>query len=113
MSFDPSIAEQELLEDTLRQSSQPMRRRDVLVAAGSGLGLASCVAAVWTIAPPHAFAIFPALVCLLVLAVSIAIPFDTPLGFTVPTQLAFVPLLFAMPLALVPIGVMVASCLRR
>ena len=111
MSFDPSITEQELLEDTLRQSAQPIRRRDALVAVVSGIGLASSVAAVWMIAPPHAFAILPALICLLVFAVSATIPFDTPLGFTVPTQLAFVPLLFAMPVALVPIGVMVAFVL--
>ncbi len=34
--------------------------------------------------------------------------FDTPIGFTVPTQLAFVPLLFAAPLALAAPAVMVA-----
>ena len=39
--------------------------------------------------------------------------FDTPFGFTVATQLAFVPLLFALPVPLVPIavvcGLMLAS----
>ena len=34
--------------------------------------------------------------------------FDTPFGFTAATQLAFVPLLFAMPVALVPIAVLIA-----
>ena len=34
--------------------------------------------------------------------------FDTPLGFTVPTQLAFVPLVFAVPPAIVPIAVALA-----
>jgi putative nucleotidyltransferase with HDIG domain len=37
--------------------------------------------------------------------------FDTPFGFTVATQLAFVPLLFAMPVALVPIAVAAAMVL--
>ena len=39
--------------------------------------------------------------------------FDTPFGFTVPTQLAFVPLLFAAPLAIVPIAVVVAFAIAR
>ena len=113
MSFDPSLTEQELLEDTLRRSAQPMRRREVIAAVMSVIALASSTAAVWSIAPPHPFPLVPALICLLVLAVASTIPFDTPLGFTVPTQLAFVPLLFAMPVALVPIAVPLAFVLAK
>jgi putative nucleotidyltransferase with HDIG domain len=113
MSFDPSLTEQELLEDTLRRSTQPMRRREVIAAVISVIALASSTAAVWSIAPPHSFPLLPALICLLVLAVASTIPFDTPLGFTVPTQLAFVPLLFAMPVALVPIAVTAAFVLTK
>ncbi len=113
MSFDPSLTEQALLEDTFRRRAQPMRRQEALPAMISAVALASCTAVVWSIAPPHAFALAPALICLLVLTVSSTIPFDTPLGFTVPTQLAFVPLLFAMPLALVPIAVTVAFLLAK
>ncbi|MGO9900048.1 MAG: HD-GYP domain-containing protein, partial [Solirubrobacteraceae bacterium] len=41
-------------------------------------------------------------------AVATRVRFDMPFGFTVPTQLAFVPLLFAMPVVLVPIAVALA-----
>ena len=43
-----------------------------------------------------------------VLALSMRVRFDTPLGYSVPTQLAFVPLVFAVPGALVPLVVMLA-----
>jgi putative nucleotidyltransferase with HDIG domain len=49
-----------------------------------------------------------------VLVLAMFVRIDTPFGFTPPTQLAFVPLVFAMPLALVPIAVAVGlaiSCL--
>jgi HD-GYP domain-containing protein (c-di-GMP phosphodiesterase class II) len=39
--------------------------------------------------------------------------FETPFGFTVPTQLGFVPLLFAMPVAIVPIAVVMALVIGR
>ncbi|HUA06313.1 MAG TPA: HD-GYP domain-containing protein [Solirubrobacteraceae bacterium] len=113
MSFDPSLTEQELLEDTLRRVATPMHRREAVATVLSIAGLAVSVTVLWSIAPPHAFALAPALICLFVLALSTTIPFDTPLGYTVPTQLAFVPLLFAMPLALVPIGVAAAFLLAR
>jgi len=113
MSFDPSLTEQELLEDTLRRSAAPLRRREVIATALSCAALAASVVALWSIAPPHAFALAPALICLFVLTVSTTIPFDTPLGYTVPTQLAFVPLLFAMPVALVPIAVTVSFLLAK
>ncbi len=105
MSFDPTLIERELLEDHLRQRAEPMNRREALASLTSAAAFAAAVAAVWSIAPPRAFAIAPAVICMLVLALSITIQFDTPFGFTVPSQLAFVPLLFAMPIALVPIAV--------
>jgi putative nucleotidyltransferase with HDIG domain len=104
MSFDPTLTEQVLLEDTLRRRAVPMHRREVLAVGISSVAFVASIAAVWSIAPPQAFALAPVLLCLLVMALSITIPFDTPLGFTVPTQLAFVPLLFVTPVALVPIA---------
>jgi hypothetical protein len=55
------------------------------------------VACLWVLDPPRSFAVWPAAVCLGVLALATRVRFDIPLGFTVPTQVAFVPLLFAMP----------------
>ncbi len=62
-----------------------------------GRFIAAIVGALVDRATARRFAVVPAIVCLLVLALSIKVRFDTPLGFTVATQLAFVPLLFAMP----------------
>ena len=67
----------------------------------------------WLYLPPGNFSVGPALACWLVLVVASRIRIDTPFGFTVPTQLAFVPLVFAMPLALVPIAVVAAYVVAR
>ena len=50
----------------------------------------------------------PALLCLAVLVVASNVRFDTPFGYTVATQLAFVPMLFAVPVAVGPIAAFVA-----
>jgi putative nucleotidyltransferase with HDIG domain len=105
MSFEPSFEEQELLADTLERAGSEMTARE-RVAGLIGTAAFTCAAAVlWSLRPPHSFAIAPAVVCLLVLVAATLVRFDTPFGFTDATQLGFVPLLFAMPLALVPVMV--------
>jgi hypothetical protein len=113
MSLEPSLDEQELLADRFRRARVAMTSRERLVDALVGIGFAFAVAFVWLIRPPHAFALLPAGLCLLVLGLATWVRFDTPFGFTVPTQLGFVPLLFAMPVALVPVGVAVALIVAR
>ena len=66
------------------------------------------VAGIWWVRPPHAFGLLGAALCFLVLVLATRVHFDTPLGFTVPTQLAFVPLVFAVPVAILPIAVVAA-----
>jgi putative nucleotidyltransferase with HDIG domain len=80
------------------------RLAEVFVSAGFALA----VVLLWLIRPPHSFALAPAALCLAVLVLATLVRFDTPFGFTVPTQLAFVPLLFAVPAAIVPIAVVLA-----
>jgi HD-GYP domain-containing protein (c-di-GMP phosphodiesterase class II) len=113
MSLDPNLEEQELLAATLQRDRTSVtaleRITEGLVAAVFGL----VVAGLWILDPPHSFAVWPAAVCLVVLALATRVRFDTPLGFTVPTQLAFVPLLFAMPVVLVPVGVVLALLIAR
>jgi HD-GYP domain-containing protein (c-di-GMP phosphodiesterase class II) len=113
MSLDPNLEEQELLADTLQRDGTSVtaleRITEGLVAVAFGLA----VAGLWILDPPHSFAVWPAAVCLVVLALATRVRFDTPLGFTVPTQLAFVPLLFAMPVVLVPVGVVLALLIAR
>ena len=108
MSIEPNLEDQQLLEETLRRSGSGMTWREILGAALSLAGFFAAVGVVWAIQPPHVFAVAPAIVCLLVLALAMRVRFDTPLGFTVPTQLAFVPLVFAMPPAIVPLAVAAA-----
>ncbi len=77
------------------------------------VGFLACVAGLWVAQPPGAFALVPAALCLTVLVPATKVRFETPFGFTVATQLAFVPLVFAVPGALVPIAVAVALAIAR
>ncbi len=108
-----SLELQAVIADTLQQPGARMTARERIVEAGVGAAFAVAVAGVWILAPPHAFAFLPAVICFLVLAAALQVRVDTPFGFTVPAQLAFVPLLFAMPLALVPLAVVLASMVAR
>jgi putative nucleotidyltransferase with HDIG domain len=108
MSLDPTLEEQELLADTFRRSGSRMTRRELLAEVLVGSGFLLAVAGIWMLRPPHAFDIGPAGLCLLVLVLATRVRFDTPFGFTVPTQLAFVPLVFTLPAASVPIAVALA-----
>ena len=85
-----------------------MTRREILAAVLLTAGFIAAVVGVWLIEDPDSFPILPAVISLLVLAVAVRVQFDTPLGFTVPSQLAFVPLVFAAPAAIVPVAVAVA-----
>jgi hypothetical protein len=48
-----------------------------------------------------------------VLALATRIEFETPFGYTVPTQVAFVPLVLVVPLAIVPLAVVAAHVIAR
>ena len=108
MPSGPSFEDQELLADTVERESSDMNARESLAATVLGAAFVAAVAAVWMVSPPHAFAIVPALACFGVLLLAMLVQFDTPFGCTDATQLGFVPLLFALPLAIVPIAVALA-----
>ncbi len=90
-----------------------MTHRERLAGVATGAAFAVAAAGVWAIHPPRPFAIVPAIACVLVLALATRVQFETPFGFTVPNQMAFVPLLFVIPLALVPIAVVCAYAIAR
>ena len=113
MPLDPTLEEQELLAETFRRGGSRMTRSELLTEVLVGSGFLVAVAALWLVCPPHAFAIVPGALCLLVLVLATRVRFDTPFGFTVPTQLAFVPLVFALPAATVPIAVVLALTIAR
>ena len=113
MSNAPSLEEQQLLADSLRRAGSELSARERLGEMLIGLGFVAAVVALWAISPPSAFALWPAFLCTLVLALATTVKFDTPFGFTVPTQLAFVPLVFAVPAAIVPLAVVLALAIAR
>jgi putative nucleotidyltransferase with HDIG domain len=108
MSLNPDLEEQQLLAETYRRAGVRPSPREMLGEMLVGGGFFAAVAALWWLHPPGAFAVWPVVVCVLVLALAAVARFDVPIGFTVPTQLAFIPLLFTAPLALVVPSVVVA-----
>jgi putative nucleotidyltransferase with HDIG domain len=113
MSLEPNLEEQEVLADTLRQADGGLMPREQLIELVFGLAFVIVVAALWWADPPGSFALVPAALCALVMIIATRVRFDTPYGYTVATQLAFVPLLFAMPVATVPVAVVVCMMIAR
>jgi signal transduction histidine kinase/ActR/RegA family two-component response regulator len=105
--------DQALLAETLQIPSASISTRERVVETVTNAAFVAAVVGLWLLAPPHSVSLAPALACLAVLLVSMRIRIDTPFGFTVPTQLAFVPLLFALPIATVPIAVAASFALVR
>jgi HD-GYP domain-containing protein (c-di-GMP phosphodiesterase class II) len=113
MSLEPDLVDQDLLADSFRRSAAAPTRREHWVGAILACGFFAACGGLWALRPPGHFNVVAAGLCLLVLAAATRVHFDTPLGFTVPTQLAFVPLLFAAPPALVPLACVCALALAR
>jgi signal transduction histidine kinase/FixJ family two-component response regulator len=113
MLDQPNPEEQAALAETLRRPrsrmTAPERGAEVVLSGG----FAVAVAVLWLTGPPHSFALLPALACFVTLIGAARIRIDTPFGFTSPVQLAFVPLLFALPLPLVPVATVLAYLLAR
>jgi signal transduction histidine kinase/CheY-like chemotaxis protein len=98
--------EQAVIADTFQRPRSAMTSRERLAEIVLGGGFVLAVVALWLRSPPGHFAVLPAIVCWGVFVVSVRIRIDTPFGFTAPSQLALVPLVFAVPLALVPLAVL-------
>jgi hypothetical protein len=63
------------------------------------------------IAAPAAIA--PGLLCVGLAVLATLVRFDTPFGFTVATQVAFVPLIFTLPVTLVPLVIVAVLAIAR
>jgi putative nucleotidyltransferase with HDIG domain len=111
VSLNPGYREQQALAQARERRTARLTRRERASHVVSG-GLYVLVAATLLALLPvhlHAADAAAAVTCMLALAIAWRTEFDTDDGVTVPTQLAFVPLLFALPLALVPLAVPVAG----
>ncbi|MGO9901711.1 MAG: HD-GYP domain-containing protein [Solirubrobacteraceae bacterium] len=113
MFLDLNAQEQEVFADTVTRYGSAMTASERLGEGSVAVAFVLVVACLWALQPPSSFAVLPAVACVLVLAVATQVRFDTPFGYTMPTQLAFVPLLFAMPVVLVPVAVVLAYLIGR
>ena len=107
----PSIEEQNALAETRERRADSGRRmpsRERRYETLIGVAFLVVVGTLWLLSPPASFALLPAALCFLVLVVATRVRFFTPFGFTVATQLAFIPLLFAVPVAVAPLAVAAA-----
>ena len=111
MSALAPVDEHAHLAETLERQGAPLTRHERGTEALIGGSFVAAVAALLSIQSAVAIDVLPAAVCMVVLVLSMFVRFDVTMGFTVPTQLAFVPLLFVLPPALVPVAVVVAVML--
>jgi len=94
------------------QTLNPAERRAEAVVSG---GFVLAVAVLLALFPPapELWHPLPAISCLVALVVALRIEFDTGSGWTVPSQLAFVPLLFTLPPPLAPVAVVAALLIAK
>ena len=102
MALDPSFEEQQHVEAALERRGMPLRARERRAELLLGGGFVLACILLLLAAPPWQAALDPAaaLCCALALAVAVSVHFVVGPGYTVPTQLAFIPLAFAVPPAL-------------
>jgi HD-GYP domain-containing protein (c-di-GMP phosphodiesterase class II) len=105
MTSHLSFENQQLIAATRHRARTLMNRRERVGELLVGPGFLVAVAGLCWLRPPHAFAPAAALWCMAAMVLATRVTFDTPFGYTVASQLAFVPLLFAMPVAIVPLAV--------
>jgi hypothetical protein len=91
----PTAREQDLLAETLERERTPLGVRDGTAEALVACAFLAVAGTLLVVAPPGSFAPLPALACVVMLALATRVQFHVASGFTVPTQLAFVPLVFA------------------
>ena len=109
---DPTV--QRLLEASRRAQLRPLRGRERTVVLLSAVAF-MCVAVPFAILAPGERALDPAVAVAMVAMYAIAarIEFHTGSGWTVPTQLVFVPMLFLLPVPVVPLVVGLGQVLCR
>jgi len=103
---------EELVEGGRELVARPLERRELVGEAVAGAAfLATATAMALFLDAERAFSL--PLACTLVVAYAVAsrIKFEVGAGFTVPTQLVFVPMLFLLPTPIVPLLVAVGNLL--
>ena len=111
LDADPEV--EALLDGVSGRRAAPPPRRELVTEGSAALALIAACAAMAVMLPARVQS--PLLLVALVAAYAIAgrVRFDVGSGYTSPTQLVLVPLLFAAPPALAPLLVAAGSALRR
>lgn len=113
MSVSPRFEEQELFQETVRLLKERPQRSEWQAQVAIGAAFLISAALLLPLQSAQAFSASAALVCIAVFTLAALIRLETPLGFTVVTQLAFVPMLFVLPVTLVPFTVTLGLLLAR
>jgi HD-GYP domain-containing protein (c-di-GMP phosphodiesterase class II) len=115
MSLESTAADRVPVLAAAERRRSRVADRERLIEAAFGAACLIAVAAIWVLAGarPGEVELVPALASIACLAVAVHVPFAVGDGYTAPTQLAFVPLMFALPPALIPVGVIAALLLAH
>jgi HD-GYP domain-containing protein (c-di-GMP phosphodiesterase class II) len=93
-----------LIEETRARISRQLRGRDFWLSIASGGGFAAAAIALAALVPTERTPTLPLVVALVAAyAVATRVQFEVGLGFAIPTQLVFVPMLFLVPVGWVPL----------
>ena len=103
MTKEPTLEEQQLLVDTRRRSAMKMAQRELRVELCVDAAFLAVVAMLFLLPSPQPFEPLAAILSVGVMFLAVRVTFETPFGFTVASQLAFVPMLFCIPPAFVPL----------
>lgn len=104
---------EELLAESGRREPEPLKRRERTSETGLGLLLIAFSLAIAASDGNWDVRVGPAVVLTLMYAVACRVRFHVGAGYTVPTQLVLVPMLFVLPPGLVPLFVAVGFFLAR
>jgi hypothetical protein len=110
-AFAPAL--QELLQETGRREPEPLTRRERVTEAGLLACLVAACIGIYLSFEASSLHLGPALALMGAYAVAARVRFRVGLGFTVPTQLILIPMLFELPYGLVPLFVAAAFVLAR
>ena len=105
MTKEPTLEEQQMLAETRRRADVKKAGGDLRVELAVNLVFIAAVAALFVLPSPQRWSPVGAVLSVIVMSLAVRVRFDTPFGFTVASQLAFVPMLFAIPMAFVPLAV--------
>ncbi|MFZ1993408.1 MAG: HD-GYP domain-containing protein [Solirubrobacteraceae bacterium] len=103
MTKEPTLEQQEQLADTRRRAAVKLARRELRVELCVDACFLAAVAVLFVLPSPQPFNPVAAILSVGVMFLAIRVTFETPFGFTMASQLAFVPMLFCIPTAFVPL----------